>query len=361
MNLADKLTRLNRQFLPGHLFHGPEWLVLGVNNTCNLHCKMCDVGVNYQESNFYQNLMGAKPIHMPIELFKKIADQASGYYPNVKLGYAFTEPLVYKHLTESLKYAAGKNLHTSITTNALNLRKMADQLVEGELKELFVSLDGPADIHNEIRGYKLSFEKAVEGIEYLLQQHKRPQISVFCAITQWNIGRLKEFLDYFKNHSLTRIGFMHTNYTPESVAETHNILYGGKYPATPSNMQDINIGDYNLDALHEEIKEIKSTHYPFPVSFSPDISTKELLEQFYLHPEKAVGKKCHDVFNNIMIKSNGDVIPAHGRCYNLTIGNLYNETLPDIWNSKVIAGFRKDLNRAGGLLPACSRCCSAFS
>lgn len=361
MGLAGKLAHLNRQYLPGYLFYGPEWLVLGVNNTCNLHCKMCDVGVNYQESNFYQNLMGAKPIHMPMELFKTIADQASRYYPNVKLGYAFTEPLVYKHLSESLQYAASKNLHTSITTNALNLRKVADQLVEGELRELFVSLDGPADIHNDIRGYKLSFEKAVEGIDYLLQQHKRPEISVFCAITQWNIGRLKEFLDYFKNHSLTRIGFMHTNYTPETVAQAHNVLYGLKYPATSSNMQDINIGDYDLDLLYEEIKEIKNTRYPFPVSFSPEIGTKELLQQFYHKPEEAVGKKCHDVFSNIMIKSNGDVIPAHGRCYNLTIGNLYQENLADIWNSKVIAGFRKDLNKAGGLLPACSRCCSAFN
>jgi radical SAM protein with 4Fe4S-binding SPASM domain len=361
MTFQSNLEYLNRRFYSRHIFSPPSWIALGVNNSCNLHCKMCDVGVDYQESNFYQNLMGAKPVHMPIELFKKIADQAATYYPNVKLGYAFTEPLVYKHLAESLQYAASKKLHTSITTNALNLRKMADNLIDGKLKELFVSLDGPADIHNEIRGYKLSFEKAVEGIDYLLQQNERPEISIFCVITQWNIGRLKEFIDYFKNHSLTRIGFMHTNFTPETVAEAHNLIYGGKYQATSSNMQDINMQDYNLNLLYEEINEIKKTNYPFPISFSPDISTKELLQQFYHHPEKLMGKRCHDVFNNIMIKSNGDVIPAHGRCYNIVLGNLYNETLTEVWNSKEIAEFRKDLNKAGGLLPACSRCCSAFN
>ena len=71
-------------------------------------------------------------------------------------------------------------------------------------------------------------------------------------------------------------------------------------------------------------------------------------------------KKCLDVFSNIMIGSDGSVIPAHGRCYNLTVGNLYNEPLKDVWNSATLGRFREDLNKAGGLLPACSRCCSAF-
>ena len=61
-----------------------------------------------------------------------------------------------------------------------------------------------------------------------------------------------------------------------------------------------------------------------------------------------------------MIKSDGTAIPAHGRCYNLTVGNIYEENLTTIWNSPVLGAFRKDLMKAGGLLPACSRCCSAF-
>lgn len=347
--------------LPGKLFYGPEWLVLGVNNTCNLHCKMCDVGVDYSQSNFFQNLVGTHPLHMPLELFKKIADQASTYFPEVKLGYAFTEPLVYSQLYESLKYAAQKNLFTSITTNALSLRKWADKLIDAELDELYVSLDGPADVHNVIRGYPTSFERAVEGIRYLLSQKKHPAISIFCVITEWNIGRLKEFLDYFKDFPLSKIGFMHTNYTPDEVADAHNERFGSLYHATASNMSDIHLDRYDLKLLFEEIKEIKNTPYPFPVVFSPEISSYEALHSFYHEPAKLVGKKCFDVFRAVMIKSNGDVIPAHGRCYNLRIGNLYQETLAEIWNSKVISKFRKDISAEGGLLPACSRCCSAFS
>lgn len=322
---------------------------------------MCDVGVDYSESNFYQNLVGTKPLHMPLELFKKIADQAHEHYPGVKLGFAFTEPLVYAHLYEALRYAKQKNLYTSLTTNALSLRKWADKLVDAGLRELNVSLDGPADVHNEIRGYNKSFEKAVEGIAYLIEQKQAPRISVFCVITQWNIGRLKEFVDFFKSYPIHEIGFMHTNYTPDSVADLHNARFGKRYHATASNMKDINLEQYNLDVLAEEISLLQSGNYPFRISFSPNITSREALQTFYHEPGRFFGKKCFDIFRAMMIKSNGDVIPAHGRCYNITTGNIYQNTLPEIWNSKVIAQLRKDIGREGGLLPGCSRCCSAFS
>src|SRR5690554_2069388 len=96
--ISNRLRRLNAAYYPQRVFQAPTWLVLGVNNTCNLHCKMCDVGVNYTQSNFFENLMGTKPVHMPLPLFKTIVDQARLYFPKAKLGYAFTEPLIYTHL-----------------------------------------------------------------------------------------------------------------------------------------------------------------------------------------------------------------------------------------------------------------------
>lgn len=358
--IREKLIGLNQKQFPGHLFYAPEWIVLGVNNTCNLHCKMCDVGVGYTSSNFYQNLMGAQPLHMPLDLFKKIVDQTIAFFPKAKLGLAFTEPLVYKYLYEGLKYASENKLFTSITTNALNLRKMSDKLIDAGLNELYVSLDGPADVHNEIRGYNQSFERAVEGIDYLLTKKNAPDISVYCVITQWNYNRLQEFLNYFKTRKLREVGFMHTNYTPDHVAAAHNTSYGALYPATASNMQDIDINAYDLPAIWAEISAIKQKKYPFRLSFFPNITDVAQLELFYKKPEQFYGRRCYDIFRAIMVKSNGEVIPAHGRCYNLTIGNIYEQNLKTIWNSEVIARFRKDITKAGGLLPACSRCCSAF-
>ncbi len=345
---------------PQHLYYAPQWLVLGVNNICNLHCKMCDVGTQTNETNFAVNLVGTQPMNMPLELIKKIYDQAARHFPTTKMGYAFTEPLIYPHLIESLEYADQKKLYTSVTTNALNLKQHAVDLCKAGLNDIMISLDGPEEIHNYIRGHKNSFQRAIDGIEVLLSQPKRPEISVFCVITEWNTAHLKAFVDFFKDYPLKHLGFMHTNFTPAPIAAHHNSQWGHVYPATVSNIAETHVEVTNLEELWEQIVLIKKINYPFPVRFSPEIKTKEDVEIFYLQPEKLIGKRCNDAFSNIMIKSDGSVIPAHGRCYNITAGNLYQEDLQEIWNSKILGRFRKDLMKAGGLLPACSRCCSAF-
>ena len=360
MNITKKIKSTNIRLYPQKLFYSPEWIVLGVNNVCNLHCKMCDVGTQNLESNFAQNLVGTHPINMPLELLKTVIDQQAKYFPNCKLGYAFTEPLVYVHLIESLEYASQKGLFTTLTTNALTLQHKAEKLVKAELNEIYISLDGPQDIHNEIRGHKSSFQKALQGIETLLTFKNPPAISIFCCITEWNIGFLEDFLNTFKHIPIQNIGFMHTNFTPKSLVEQHNLSFAHNYPATLSNTDEIDLAKMDLDKLWTEIQNITSQKYPFNVNFSPTLYSREALGIFYHHPEKKIGKICNDVFRNIMIKSDGSVIPAHGRCYNLTIGNIYEQSLKEIWNSKVIQQFRKDLMKAGGLFPACSRCCSAF-
>lgn len=358
--IVNNLKSINKRLYPQKLFYGPEWIVLGVNNICNLHCKMCDVGIEYTASNFYQNLMGTSPLNMPMELVQKIFDQTAKYYPNTKIGYAFTEPLIYPDLIESLNYAKTKELYTSITTNALTLKQKAKVICESGLNDIFISLDGPKEIHNQIRGHKSSFQRAVEGIDELLKYGPRPNISIFCVITEWNIGHLKEFADFFKKFPIKQLGFMHTNFTPDFIVSSHNNLYGDKYPATISNTEQIQISKMNLKILLDEIIELKNTNYPYEILFSPDINDEIKLDVFYNQPAKFIGKVCNDVYRNIMIKSDGSVIPAHGRCYNLNIGNIYNSSLKEIWNSKIVSEFRKDLMDAGGLLPACSRCCSAF-
>jgi MoaA/NifB/PqqE/SkfB family radical SAM enzyme len=354
------LQQLNKKLLPGNYLFAPKWIILGVNNACNLHCKMCDVGTKSNETIFAQNLIGTQPLNMPIELIRTVIDQTARYFPKAKLGYAFTEPLIYPHLEESLQYAFQKNIKTTVTTNALTLKQNAAKLVSGKVGELFISLDGPQEIHNEIRGNQQSFQKAIEGIEEIHRLNPSLPISIFCVITEWNIAYLNEFARFFKDFPIKTMGFMHTNFTPQSVADHHNTIWENTYKATFSNVDFRTIDNYNLELLWEEIQQLKSLNYTFPITFSPEIATEEKLLEFYKNPEKIIGKSCSDVFSTIMIKSDGSAIPAHGRCYNLQIGNLYSGNLKEIRHSKVLARFRSDLMKNGGLLPACSRCCSAF-
>ncbi|GAB4030047.1 radical SAM/SPASM domain-containing protein [Spirosoma gilvum] len=357
----QKIQSLNHRVYPQHNFFSPKWIVLGVNNICNLHCKMCDVGTESLNTTFAQNLVGTTPLNMPLELIKDIINQTAIYFPKAKIGYAFTEPLIYPHLIESLAYANTHGLYTTVTTNALTLKQKAQQLVDAGLNELFVSLDGTQDIHNEIRGNKKSFQKAIEGIELISSLKNSPKITLIYALTEWNIDCMIDFLDYFKTKNIYKVGFMHTQFTDEHIAEIHNIKYGDLYKATISNIQELDFSKLDLNKLLANINYIKKTTYPFKVFFSPEIASSEGLDSYYNHPERLLGRYCHDVFNNIMVKSDGSVIPSHGRCYNLTVGNIYQNNLKQIWNSATFNKFRTDIMQAGGYFDACSRCCSAFN
>ena len=359
--MTNRLKNINIKLFPGNYIFSPNWIVLGVNNVCNLHCKMCDVGTQNLKTNFAQNLVGTRPINMPIELIQKIVDQTASYYPKAKLGFAFTEPMVYPKIEEAITMASEKKLYTTITTNALALPQKAEKLVHAGLNELYISLDGLEEIHNEIRGHNKSFQKAIEGLVLIKSFKNAPKITIVFAITEWNQHTLIEFADYFKDLPINEIAFMHTQFGDPNIAISHNNTWADAYPATESNLDEVNLTNMNLATLHYQIQQIKSNKYPYKIYFSPENNTLESLENYYLKPDVFFGKTCHDIFSNIMIKTDGSAIPAHGRCFNLKVGNLHDNNLKEIWTSSVYNKFRKDLIDAGGLLPACSRCCSAFS
>lgn len=350
----------NKKILPENYLFPPEWIVLGVNNTCNLHCKMCDVGTKSLETNFAVNLVGTTPLNMPLALFERIADQTQLYYPKAKLGFAFTEPLAYPHIVKAVEYASKKGLYTAVTTNALLLPNKAEALVKAGLSEIFVSLDGLEKTHNMIRGNEKSFQKAIEGIKKLFEYDNPPKVSIVSAITEWNLANLKEFADYFKEYPLLEIGFMHTQFGEPAIAVLHNKIWGNTYPATESNLDEMMLSHMDLPKLLDQIKQVRAEKYPFRVYFSPEMDDLQNLDVYYNQSEVIIGKRCEAVFSSIMIKSDGTAIPAHGRCYNLKVGNIYSESLKEVWTSSAFGKFRKDLRDNGGFLPACSRCCSAF-
>ena len=323
---------------------------------------MCDVGTAFSGSNFYANLMASRPLNMPLDLLESVIEQTSQFAPRALLGFAFTEPLIYPHLMEALDYAHRKGLATSLTTNGLVLPKRAAGLVKHRLSLLNLSIDGPAPIHNTIRGNKRSFEKAMEGIEKLLEYPAttRPRISIYCTITDRNFAQLNALAQAVKHLPLTELGFLHTNFTTPEIAKQHNITYGKDLPATESNLAEVDLGAIDLEVLSDQLKGVRSLDLPFPVAISPNLVSLEQLHRFYREPAIPIGRLCNDTFRAVMIKSNGEVIPSHGRCYNVPWGNLHESSLKNIWNSSAAAKFRKTLIINGGLLPACSRCCSAF-
>jgi MoaA/NifB/PqqE/SkfB family radical SAM enzyme len=359
-----RLRALNERLMPGRLVFGPTHIVLGVNNFCNLRCVMCDVGTGNSETNFGANLVGAKTRSMPIELFRHIVDETAAYCPQAHLGLAFTEPLAWRPIGEALAIAREGGLQASVTTNGLLLMRYLDELAHGKCRNLAVSLDGPEAVHDRIRRHAGSYERAVAGIEALAVKPGAPDISVYCTITELNVGSLRAFVREMSRLPLKRVGLLHNNFVTADQADGHNALYGalhgGALHATASNVFATDPAKIDLELLAAELQEIERTAYPFPVLIQPGLTSAAALETYYRRPETPIGRSCHDASRILMIDADGEAIPVHGRCFRFPIGNIRDQSLASLWNHEQLADLRRALRKAGGLLPACSRCCSGF-
>ena len=357
--MLDRIRAANERVFPDHLFLGPRNIVLGVNNFCNLRCLMCDVGTDNNETNFGGNLMGSKSRSMPIDLFRHIADEVAEFCPTAQLAFVFTEPLAWMPLGSALQYAQKKGIQTAVMTNGLLLPRRAPELA-GFCASLGVSLDGTERIHDHIRRRQGSYLKAVEGIRNLSALDPRVQIGVFCTITEWNVGHLKEFMSAMAVLPIQSVGLIHNNFVTHAQADEHNLVFDGLFHATPSSVFEANPQSIDLELLAKELGEISRTSYPFRVIIQPRCTELNDLQTYYHRPEVRIGKRCRDAFSILMIDSDGEAIPAHGRCFRFPIANIRDTSLGKIWNHRALSSLRKTLCGAGGLMPACTRCCGGF-
>ena len=359
--LVQRLRRINERILPDRLVFGPTHIILGVNNFCNLRCVMCDVGTGDRQTNFGANLVGAQARSMPIELFGHIAGEIAAFCPSAHLGFAFTEPLAWRPLGAALALARERNLQASVTTNGLLLMRCLDDLAHGQCRHLAVSIDGPEAVHDQIRRHPGSYARAVAGIEALAAKPGAPEIAVYCTITEGNVGFLGPFLQAMSRLPLARVGLLHNNFVTPEQAESHNAAYDGLLHATPSNVFLTDPRRIELELLAEELQEIERTCYPFPVLIQPHRTSLAALRTYYLEPETPIGRACQDASRMLMIDPDGEAIPVHGRCFRFPIGNIRDFSLASLWNHQRLSELRRALRDAGGLLPACSRCCSGFA
>lgn len=353
MSLESRLRILNERVVPGHLFFAPEWIVLGVNNHCNLRCQMCDVGTGNDETNFGDNLVGAMARTMPWVLFEHIVDEMKRFTPHAKLGFAFTEPLAWPHIAKAVKHANDRGVHTSITTNGLLLPRLAESLAEAGCKELFVSIDGPEAVHNETRRKSDSYQRAIAGITKIRQLKNAPKVSVVATVTEWNVGRLAEHVAQLAELDLAHVVVTHTNFVTEQMAARHTAVHPS-FVSTRSNDFMLDIARIDLDILAEDLAAIRRLKTAFPVIIQPDITEKSALGHYYEQHSSFVGTHCTDVFRILMIDSDGEAIPAHGRCFRFPVGNINRKPLGKLLNSPALAALRKELMQSGGLMPGCA-------
>jgi MoaA/NifB/PqqE/SkfB family radical SAM enzyme len=246
-----------------------------------------------------------------------------------------------------------------VTTAGLQLEKYAEDLVRVGVTHLWVSIDGPPEVHNDIRGVKQSFEKSVAGIRAVEDAKRRlgksdPVVGINYALSNYNFHCLEPFMAAVHALPVSQITFSHMNYVTAEMAESHNARFGHLYPTTVSSVAQADPRKVDVDTLWNQINLVKS-RYPGRAAFGPDLD-RQGLHDFYFRPEVFVrGDRCYVPWRAAEIIANGDCV-VMTRCFHTSFGNIYEQSFDEIWNGPRYKQFRQDLLTYGAY-PACSRCC----
>ncbi len=266
------LKRTRPRFLPTRLLIEPT-------SHCNLMCPGCPS----------KDLPDRKRVHMEMGLFRKLADEASGFARDVHL-FVAGEPLMHPDILEMVGYLKKKGLRAMIHTNgALLDTNLAQGLLEQKLDYLSFSLDG-YDAKTAHR-YKppVDFDRVIANVVSLLELKKEMKATRPFTIIQ-------------------SLLFNENDYPDELVAE-----FKARFKDLP------------LDRLHR----IKPHDWAGQTHRKPSTT------------EKQAYKHCFRPWFSLAVLACGEIVPCCIDCTGkYVIGDATRISLEEAWRGKRLAELR---------------------
>ncbi len=103
------------------------------------------------------------------------------------------EPLLRKDISILAKRAASYGCLISMNTNGTLLKSGSISKIANVFDVVVVSLDGPKEIHDKLRGVAGTYEKAIKTVRLLKARGVR--VGVNSVVTPWNIEILPQFIE----------------------------------------------------------------------------------------------------------------------------------------------------------------------
>ncbi len=351
-----------RKIVPLHkkgIVRAPNPITVSFNLThlCNLRCGMCG---QWRRQDVYRKEF------LPLEKFQGLIDELAPSRPKFYLWGG--EPLLYPELPGLLEYLKAKKQYTIVNTNGVLLGKYAAEMVSLGVDGLDVSLDGPAEVHDRIRGVPGTYRKVMDGLRLLQEERRKrktrkPMVKAITTISALNVDRLEETLELFAASGLFDAVIFNLGwFTTEKIGRATDRIFREHLGCPASSWKDFvgALGEFEPGQVKSFMESIAVRRRPGPpVFFIPDLPPGRV-EEYYSRPASFLGRKaCFSPWLNIEVRPDGDLtfcpdFPDY------IIGNINRESFGEIWNGERARKFRRLLLERG-LFPLCSRCCGLYA
>jgi MoaA/NifB/PqqE/SkfB family radical SAM enzyme len=337
----------------------PSVININLTSACNHDCKTCTYRVS--------NRTNVDIKFLPYKVVKKLIDEVAPYGTNL-LFCGGGEPTLHPELSRIVAYASKKGLYSEITTNAFILKDKVKELVDAGIGAVAISIDGPEEIHDLVRGRKNAYARAIDSIMELNKIKRRPHVAISTTVSPISWKSLPEFFKkaevLIKTRKVDYVMIRHMqNILGQRNFEEHNKKFGEEvFYAESNEFEEIDFGSINIEELHRLVKWSDKA-FPWLFWVGKKMSVKEL-DTYYNEPDVFINDRrvyCPWVFVNIT--ETGDVVLCNEvtASNNFVFGNIKEQSFLEIWNtSPKIINFRKVLQKHGKL-PICARCCGYIS
>jgi MoaA/NifB/PqqE/SkfB family radical SAM enzyme len=354
---------LDRRFRDG-LSGLPVNLDLNLTRRCNLKCVMCE---QHRHNPDPTGLPWYDPRQeLPLSAWVGLLDQVAAFRPRLYL--TGGEPTLYPHFAAFLTEAKRRGFVVHLQTNGTLLDRVADILVAQNVEMVTVSLDGPLEIHDAIRGQEGAFRKTCQGIKALVAARSRhrspgPIILINCVISKASLPTLDQMVPLAHELGADILQIQHTIFNAATNVQRHNRALSPEFAAqegldlAPPSIPE---GEYyeseitpaDLPGLLDKLRETRRLAKDrLKLLLLPNLPLN-LLKPYYLDLAHPFPQVCNAPWKGCRILPDGTISP----CLHLVFGNITAQPFAEIWNGPKMRRFRQIISRR--LFPGCARCCS---
>ncbi len=324
--------------VPHHIQTLPV-LVLFPHNRCNCRCVMCDIWRIRQVREVSRDDL--EPHRASLRALQVRWVVLSG-----------GEPLMHSDLAALSQFFRAEGIRVTLLTAGLLLERRA-QLVAEHIDDVIVSLDGPPEIHDSIRGIPRAFERLAQGLAAVRRIRPDIPVSGRCTVQKGNHRHLRAAVMAAQSLKLKSISFLAAD-TTSSAFNRPDGWSPGRQAAVGLDAKEVEELAREVETLLGEFEEALATGFV--------MESAEKLRRIVRHFRSQLGQaeplapRCNAPWVSAVIEADGSLRPCF---FHPPIGNIREGTLQTVLNGSPAASFRARLDVATN--PVCRRCtCSLY-